>query len=59
MLVSGLVSGNSVTKVGGSIQSVVSKEKMELSGTVAGSRTWEAAGSVMVKRHEIPRKNEY
>ena len=37
MLVSGLVSGKSVTKVGGS-DSVVSNEKMESSGTIRGSR---------------------
>ena len=59
MLVSGLVSGKSVTKVGGSIKSVVSNEKMRSSATTIGSRSWEAARSVMVKRHEKPRKNDY
>ena len=59
MFVSGLVSGSSVTKVGGSIQSLVSKEKIDSSVAIDGSGTWEAAGSVMVKRHEIPRKDEY
>ena len=59
MLVSGLVSGRSVTKSGGSVHSVVSNEKMESSGTIRGSRGWRAAGSVMVKRHEGPRKSDY
>ena len=59
MFVSGLVSGSSVTKIGGSIHSEVSKEKIDSSVAVDGSGTGEAAGSVMVKRHERWRKSEY
>ena len=59
MFDSSLVSGSSVTKIGGSIQSVVSNEKMDASVAMEGSKTWGAAGSVMVKQHKIPRKGEY
>ena len=49
MFDSSLVSGRSVTKVGGSIQSVVSNERMDSSVAMEGSKTWVSAGSVMVR----------